>query len=230
MRNIRIAVLILTLAWSSTAVARDGNSEASIAGTFSDSCRAFQSVSTKDISHVEIHYADGREVKDESIRAVNFSIDGGAGDEIDFAIVKSGTTTEQFLCHAGRLPVALLEIRTPPECFTAIDGSVFCDWSAQTTWMNTGFVQFSCGPTPCSTTISVRGTHSTDPDNDLVSWSIDFGAGTSATGSWSTPPIEVSHVYTDGGFVHTMVLTVTDSVGQTSSDSMIVELDNDGFD
>src|SRR5687768_10570666 len=102
-RKIAIVVLTLTLTltWSSGVLARPGSSEASITGTFSESCRGFESVSTKDISHVEIHYADGRVVKDESTRAPHFSINGGAGDEIDFAVVKSGTTTEQFLCHVA---------------------------------------------------------------------------------------------------------------------------------
>ena len=52
-------------------------------------------------------------------------------------------------------------------------------------------------------TISFRGTSSSDPDNDIASWSIDFGDGTSASGSWSTdPPTEV--------------------VGQSDSDTMVM--------
>ena len=31
----------------------------------------------------------------------------------------------------------------------------------------------------CQVTYTYRGTSSTDPDNDIVSWSIDFGDGTS---------------------------------------------------
>ena len=229
MRNVAVVVL-LALAWSPAVLAQAGNSEASIAGAFSDSCRDLESVSTKDISYVQIHYADGRVVKDESIRTPGFSIDGGAGFEIDFAVVKSGTTVEQFFCHVNRAPVALLEIKTPAECFTAIDGSVFCDWSAPTAWMSPGLVRFSCGPVPCSTSITVRGSGSVDGDGDLVSWSIDFGDGTIVSGSWANPPVEISHRYADGVSTHTVVLTVTDSAGQTTHDSMIVEHDNDGFD
>src|SRR5688500_5894275 len=120
MRRVPILVVAVTLAWSSVTFARPGDSDASIAGSVSDSCRNFESTSTKDISHVEIHYADGRVIKDESNRTHNFSFDGSAGDEIDYAIVKSGTTNEQFPCQGDRMPVALMEINTPSNCFTAV--------------------------------------------------------------------------------------------------------------
>jgi hypothetical protein len=51
-----------------------------------------------------VHYADGRVVKDESIESPDYSIDGDASDEIDSAIVKSGTTTERFDCAASNSP------------------------------------------------------------------------------------------------------------------------------
>jgi hypothetical protein len=71
-------------------------------------------------------------------------------------------------------------------------------------------------------TVRLRGTSSTDPDGDIVSWSIDFGDG-AYTGprDWATdPPAEVSHTYPNSPV--TVALTVTDSAGQSSSDSMIV--------
>ena len=74
------------------------NSTATITGSFSDSCRDFETLSSKDISHVELNYPDGRVAKDEEISSPLFLADGGAGDEIDFAIVKSGTTEQRFVC------------------------------------------------------------------------------------------------------------------------------------
>ena len=48
---------------------------------------------------------------------------------------------------------------------------------------------------PC-TTVSFRGTNSTDPDGDIASWSVDFDDGTVATGAWTTtPPNDVTHEY-----------------------------------
>jgi hypothetical protein len=53
-------------------------------------------------------------VKDESISSPDYAIDGGAGGEIVFAIVKSGTTSEQFDCVPSNIALtALLEIQTP---------------------------------------------------------------------------------------------------------------------
>jgi hypothetical protein len=70
-----------------------------------------------------------------------------------------------------------------------------------------------------------RGTASIDPDGDIVSWSIDFGDGTSTGGSWMTdPPIALVHAYPpfpDAVNISPVVtLTVTDSAGQTDSDAM----------
>jgi PKD domain len=77
------------------------------------------------------------------------------------------------------------------------------------------------------------GACSTDPDGDIVSWSIDLGDGTTpASGTWATdPPVEVTHDYGQLGCVCSVVLTVTDSAGHSSSDPMLVDGDNDpGFD
>src|SRR5688500_12410235 len=96
-----ILVWVSILAWlpfprAALAVPGGGNSAATITGSFADACRDFAAHSSKNISHVEIHYVDGRVVKDESISSPDHAIDGGAGDEIGFAVVKSGTTSEQF--------------------------------------------------------------------------------------------------------------------------------------
>jgi hypothetical protein len=202
-----------------------GNSAASIAGSFGDSCRDFAAHSSKDISHVELHYADGRVVKDETIVRPDYSIDGAAGNELDSAIVKSGTTVQTFGCpRTNSPPTAILEVETPEgHCFTWPDGLVACDGRvARTTWTHStipalgyGMVSFFCSwpddqscllhPMPCGLrdfyalcriTYSFRGTSSIDPDGDITSWSIDFGDGTSTSGNWITnPPTEVSHEY-----------------------------------
>jgi PKD domain len=79
--------------------------------------------------------------------------------------------------------------------------------------------------------VSFRATGSTDPDDDIASWSIDFGDGTSTGGNWTTePPAEVTHDYGQLGCVCTVVLAVTDFAGHSSSDQMLVDLDNDGLD
>ena len=249
-------VLVATLAWAGDAEAESSSSAATITGSFSDSCRDFTSHATKvgsqqgkDISHVEIHYADGRTVKDETINSPDYSLDGGAGGEIDFAIVKSGTTSERFDCvQENSPPTALLEIKTPPVCNAFFAGGLACEQSAaRTDWTRTtqipndggsesGFFHWGCGGfsdrSLCQFTISFRGTSSSDPDNDIVSWSIDFGDGTSGSGSWSTdPPIEVAHGYTGfscvgfgtfGDNVCPVTLMVTDSVGQSDSDTMVM--------
>jgi hypothetical protein len=93
--TVALAVALATSVAAAHATPK-GNSAATIAGTFSDSCRDFEAHSSKDISHVEIHYADDRVVKDEAVDAPDISIDGG--DEIEFALVKSGTTEERFDC------------------------------------------------------------------------------------------------------------------------------------
>lgn len=78
--------------------APSANSAATITGSFAASCTDFEAHSSKDVSHLEIHYADGVVVKDETIDSPDFSIAGEAGDVIEFALVKSGTTEERFDC------------------------------------------------------------------------------------------------------------------------------------
>jgi hypothetical protein len=218
-------VLPLTLAFSvSGQAAPKGNSGATITGSFGDSCRDFTAQSSKDISHVEINYADGRVIKDETTTSPDYAIDGNAGDEIDSVDVKSGTTIETFTCpRTNSPPTALFEVETPESCFTWDDGLVACDGrTARTSWTRStvptygyGVVQFFCQwpddqacvehEMPCGqldfyslcrVTYNFRGTSSTDPDGDITSWSIDFGDGTSAGGDWATnPPTEVFHEY-----------------------------------
>ena len=147
------------IAWSAAALAdRGGNTAATITGSFSDSCRDFTSHATKvgsqqgkDISYVDLHYADGRVVRDETTSSPDYAIDGAAGGEIDSAVVKSGTTTESFDCVLEtRPPTAILEVKTP-ECNTWPDGFVNCSgqvarttWSRSTTEFGYGFISFFC--------------------------------------------------------------------------------------
>jgi len=84
-----------------TALAAPGNSGATITDAFSDSCRDFLATSSKDISHVQTAYVDGRAMKDEDVDSGYFAADGDAGDEIDSVIVKSGTTEDRFDCDNG---------------------------------------------------------------------------------------------------------------------------------
>ncbi len=259
-----LALVLVTLVWAGAADAEpSGNSAATITASFSDGCRDFTTRATKvgsqqgkDISHVELHYADGRVVKDETINSPDYSLDGAAGDEIDFAIVKSGTTRERFDCaEENSPPTALLEIKTPPvgeslaNCAPFWSGGLSCEQSAaRTDWTSqaqipddggseSGLFHWVCGffshPSLCSYTFSFRGTSSDDPDNDIATWSIDFGDGTSTSGNWSTnPPTEVTHDYSFidcvgfGTFnfpsVCPVTLTVTDSAGQSDSDTMVM--------
>lgn len=247
-------MLTATLAWSAAALAESGggNGTATISGSLSDGCRDFAAHSSKDISHVELYHADGRVLKDETLNRPDYSIDGAAGDEIEFAIVKSGTTSERFDCvQPSGPPTALLEIKTPPvdqtleHCYGFWAGGLACEQSAmRTDWTSksqipddggsdSGLFEWVCGAlsdrSQCSFTISFRGTSSSDPDNDIASWSIDFGDGTSASGNWSTnPPTEIAHDYSFfncvGFGIFTSVcpvtLTVTDSAGQSDSETM----------
>jgi hypothetical protein len=225
-----------------------GNSAATISAAFADSCRSFVAHSSKDISHVELHYVDGRILKDESIGGPDFAIAGGAEDGLEFAIVKSGTTRQLVECtHANSAPVARLEIRTPPfalrldSCFDFFAGGLFCDQtSARTEWTpasavpdiggsDSGILHWGCGTdyALCSYTVSFRGIGSSDPDGDIVSWSLDFGDGTSTSGDWTTAtPTQISHDYsmapcgpTDNRLC-VITLTVTDSAGQRGSESL----------
>ncbi len=152
-------------------VGRETPSALAITGSFSDSCRDFTSHATKvgsqqgkDISRVEIHYTDGRVVEDETIDRPDYSLDGAAGGEIDFVLVKSGTTRERFDCsQENRPPTAVLEIKTPPvdqtvgHCFDFSFGGLACQQSAaRTDWTSTtqipddggsdsGFFHWVCG-------------------------------------------------------------------------------------
>jgi hypothetical protein len=227
-------VVPATLLFSVTGLAAPGgNSAATITGSFTDSCRDFVAHSSKDISHVVLHYVDGRVVKDESTTTPAYAIDGGVGDEIAFAVVKSGTTIETFACpRTNSPPIAILEIKGA--CGMFADGTLSSDADyPRSTWLwlrpGNGIVFWGCIDdelclgTP--TDPAFRGTSSSDPDGDIVSWSIDFGDGTSAGGSWPTdPPTELVHAYPpfpDVVFISPVVtLTVTDSAGQTDSDAM----------
>ena len=254
-------VLAATLAWASTASAEPSSGGATITGSFSDGCRDFTAQATKigsgqgkDISHVEIRYADGRVVRDETVNSPDYSLDGAAGGEIAFAIVKSGTTSERFDCvEENSPPTALLEVKTPDSCNTWLDGSLACEgrlartaWSRSTTEPS-GLISFFCswpddqscvdavmpcgqldGYSLCKFSYSFRGTSSIDPDDDIRTWSLDFGDGTSVDGDWATnPPSEISHEF----FTHycptceqgeLITLTVTDSAGHSDSDAQFV--------
>jgi hypothetical protein len=88
-----------------------------------------------------------------------------------------------------------------------------------------GFFHWGCGglsdPSLCSFSISFRGTSSSDPDNDIATWSLTFGDGASASGDWGTkPPMGVTHTYLPG--VYVVTLTVTDSGGQSASDAILM--------
>jgi PKD domain len=93
-----------------------------------------------------------------------------------------------------------------------------------------GWLSWGCGSlsdySGCSWTFSFRGTGSSDPDADIASWSLDFGDGTSVSGSWGTaPPTEVEHEYSrDQAYLGRVVLTltVTDSAGQSDSDVIVM--------
>ena len=220
-----------------------GKSAATITASFADSCRDFAAHSSKTISHVEIHYVSGRVLKDESITSSDYAFDGATGDEIEFAIVKSGTTSERFDCVSNnRAPTARLEIETPENCFEFWAGGLMCEQSfTRTSWTSasavpdtggsdSGLFHWGCGalsdPSLCSYTHSFRGTGSSDPDNDITSWSLDFGDGASASGSWSaTPPAEVTHQYLRDAcpsYICVVTLTVTDAAGQSHSDTLLM--------
>lgn len=250
-----IATLALLLGAPVTLAAPGGgNSAATITGSFADSCRDFAAHSSKDISHVELHYADGRMVKNETIDAPDYALEGSAGNELELAIVKSGTTSERFECvQANGPPTALLEIETPENnCGPFFSGGLACDQSvARTDWTSkgeipddggseSGFLTWGCelgnDPALCPFVVSFRGTNSSDPDSDIASWSLEFGDGTSASGSWSAdPPTEVAHDYLPlgdfgcsgfGAFdintVCPVTLTVTDAAGQTDAETIVM--------
>ena len=229
-----LAALGLVLALTAVAAACPvpGNSAATITGSFSDGCRDFVARSSKDISYVALHYVDGRVVKRERIDRRHYSIDGVAGDELDFAVVKSGTTRTTFACpKPNSPPTAILEIETPPLSGCTYNTSEYPSCLAsdpRTVWSrpperDLAFVFVFPFP-PESRTFSFRGTSSTDPDDDIASWSIDFGDATTASGSWATErPAEIVHEYAAPFFgpnFTTVNLTLTDAAGQRDSDTI----------
>jgi hypothetical protein len=240
MKTIRTAVEAILVAALLFPTAAHAASKATIAGAFADSCRDFTAHSSKDISHVEIHHADGLVVKDEAVTTPDYAVDGGPGDEIDVAVVKSGTTTRRFTCESGGAPTAVLEIRLTPACsepYTSSLGETFY-WCTdgqpndqRTVFVDPGDLRvdllcdFTTENLPC-TTVSFRGTNSTDPDDDIASWSVDFDDGTVATGGWTTtPPNDVTHEYhprtamCSNAFCQ-VTLTVTDAGGRTDTDTV----------
>ncbi|MBN1784335.1 MAG: PKD domain-containing protein [Candidatus Bathyarchaeota archaeon] len=70
-----------------------------------------------------------------------------------------------------------------------------------------------------SEVISFDASYSYDLDGTIVSYSWDFGDGTTATG------VEVDHGYTDDG-TYTVILTVTDDDGATDNDEDTKTVDN----
>ena len=125
----KLLLTVLTLAalaagagWPVTVFAGPAASGAAITGTFSNSCRTFEGFSSKDISHVEISYSDGRVIKEEGIDGQRFLIEGAVGDEIDLLIVKSGTSRSEFNCVTG--PIT--------DCSDGVDndGNGDTDWPA----------------------------------------------------------------------------------------------------
>jgi hypothetical protein len=252
-----VSMLALSVAGSAAQAPSRRNSAATITGAFADSCRDFTARSSKDISYVELHYVAGSVIRDESINRGDHSIDGGAGEEIELAIVKSGTTVEEFGCvPANRAPTAALEIQTPPidhtqeHCYDFFSGGLICEQSSpRTVWTSarqvpdnggtqSGLFTWGCGalshPSLCSLTTTFRIIGSSDPDGDITSWSLDFGDGSTASGSWTTSlPTEIVHEYARGGInchgvvnsvpgVCVITLTVTDSAGQSDSDTIMM--------
>jgi PKD repeat protein len=67
--------------------------------------------------------------------------------------------------------------------------------------------------------VSFNGIGSSDPHLSVASWNWTFGDGASASG------VNVTHAYTAAG-TYTATLTVTDTLGQTASDSAIITITN----
>jgi hypothetical protein len=187
-------------------------------------------------------------VSDETIASPDYALDGGAGDELISAIVKSGTTRLAFECaQVNSAPFARLEILTP--AYGSIDGcgpfgfgGLICEASTpRTDWTDAGTVpdtggsdsgifHWACGRltdwSHCPLTFTFRGIGSSDPDGDIVSWALDFGDGTSTSGDWgTTPPAQISHDFSFApcGITNQLcvvTLTVTDSAGHSAAASL----------
>ncbi|MFQ6116630.1 MAG: PKD domain-containing protein [Candidatus Bipolaricaulia bacterium] len=61
---------------------------------------------------------------------------------------------------------------------------------------------------------------SSDPDGTIKTWSLDYGDGTTDTGT-AIPTTPVSHTYEEVG-VLTAILTITDNLGLTGKDSVTI--------
>lgn len=143
-------------------------------------------------------------------------------------MVKSGTTRQAFTCQrTNNPPTAILEILTPP-----LEDCMWFPWpehptcmaaEPRTTWSTLPGSEIAfifIAPYPPAT-FSFRGTGSSDPDDDLATWSIDFGDGTSTSGSWATePPTDVSHTFPSFATNATVTLLVTDAGGASDSSSI----------
>jgi hypothetical protein len=208
-----LAVGVTIVAATSLGSHVDARSGATITASFADSCRDVAVHASKDVSHVVIRYTDGREVKDETIDSPDYAIDGGPGDEIASLTVKASVNRETFQCtQAFSPPVALLESRR-------------CAFGLCTDWTS---LDSDGSHERCShrdDRIPYRGTGSTDLDGDIATWTIDFGDGSSASGSWPTsPPVDVGHTFANppvSGLV-TVTLTLTDATGLADSDTIVV--------
>ncbi len=69
-----------------------------------------------------------------------------------------------------------------------------------------------------TTSFTLHGSGSYDPDGTIVSYAWDFGDGNTATG------MDVSHTYAEAG-TYTATLTVTDDDGATDADSVSITVD-----
>jgi hypothetical protein len=71
-----------------------------------------------------------------------------------------------------------------------------------------------------------RGINSSDPDNDLDTWSLQIvepAGTTNYMGNFAgSPPTQINHVFESEGTVNQVTLTVTDSTGQPDSDSISI--------
>ena len=91
-------ILIMTMAGSAGAAGPSPKSAADISVGFSADCMDLTALSSKDISFVEIHFADGTAIKDEPTASPWYSYDGGV--VITDVSIKSGTTLQTFDCTA----------------------------------------------------------------------------------------------------------------------------------